>query len=94
MLPGENSVEKRRTERTDATETVRSLLERLPDDGKRESLIEEIVLLDGPCLDESELPPLTDAKHAALAESIEHHRRHPDARTPWRDALQRLGQER
>lgn len=79
---------------TRAKDAVRALLDRLPDDCKLESVIEQLLLLDGPWLDESELAPLTDAQRAALAESIAHHRQHPEARTPWREALQRLGRGR
>lgn len=78
-------------ERTRAKDAVRAILDRLPDDCKLESVVEQILLLDGPWLDESDLSPLTDAQRAALAESIAHHRLHPEARTPWRAALQRLG---
>jgi len=81
-------------EGTRAKDAVRALLDRMPDDCKLESVIEQILLLDGPWLDGAELPPLSDEQRAALAESIAHHRRHPEGRTPWREALQRLGQGR
>ncbi len=81
-------------ERTDTKDVVRALLDRLPDDCKLENVIEQILLLDGPWLDESDLPALTDEQRAALAESIAHHRQQPDARTPWREALERIGRGR
>jgi len=77
-----------------AKDVVRALLDRLPDDCKLDDVIDEILLLDGPWLEESALPPLTENQRAALDESIEHLRRHPDRRTPWRQALERIGRGR
>ena len=74
-----------------AKEVVRELLDRLPDDCKLEDVIEQIMLLDGPWIDEQDLPPLTQAQRDALEESIAHHRRHPERTTPWRQALERIG---
>ena len=82
------------SEGTGAKDAVRVLPDRLPSDCKLERVIEEILLLDGPWLDGSALPPLTEPKRAVLAESIVHHRRHPEARTPWREALERIGRAR
>ena len=81
-------------EETRAKDAVRALLDRLPDDCKLESVIEQILLLEGPWLDGPALPPLTEAQRTALDESIAHHRRHPEARTPWRQALERIGRGR
>ena len=87
-------MEKLMSEGTGAKDTVRALLDRLPDDCDLERVVEEILLLDGPWLTDSALPPLTETQRAALAESIAHHRRHPEARTPWRQALERIGRGR
>jgi hypothetical protein len=82
------------TDGTGAKDAIRTLLDRLPDDCSLESVIEEILLLEGPWLEADALPPLSEAHRAALAESIDHHRSHPDARTPWRRALERIGRRR
>lgn len=74
-----------------AKDAVRALLDRLPDDCKLEDVVEQILLLDGPWLQESELPPLTEVQRAALDESIAHHRHNPEGKTPWRDVLERIG---
>jgi hypothetical protein len=87
-------MEKHMDEGTRAKDSIRALLDRLPDDCNLESVIEEILLLDGPWLTDSALPPLTEEQRAALVESIAHHRRHPEARTPWRQALERIGRGR
>ena len=81
-------------EGTRAKDSVRALLDRMPDDFNLESVSEEILLLEGPWLDESAPPPLTETQRAALVESIAHHRRHPEDRTPWRQALERIGRGR
>ena len=81
-------------EGTRAKDSVRALLDRLPDDCNLERVVEEILLLDRPWLNDSALPPLTETQRAALAESIAHHRRHPEPRTPWRQALERIGRGR
>lgn len=82
------------SEKARAKDAVRALLDRLPDDCKLEDVIEQILLLEGPWLDESSLPPLTDAQRAALEESIAHHELHPERTTPWRQALERIGRGR
>ena len=87
-------MENRMSEGTGAKHAVRALLDRLPDDCNLESVIEEILLLEGPWLEEPGLLPLTEAQRTALAESIAHHRSHPEARTPWRQALERIGRGR
>lgn len=74
-----------------AKEIVRALLDRLPDDCKLDEVIDQIMQLDGPWLDEADPPPLTEAQQAAVEESIEHHRRHPERAVPWREALERIG---
>jgi hypothetical protein len=89
--PAETHVEKFMSDGTGAKAAVRALLDRLPDDCNLESVIEEILLLEGPWCAEAELPPLTEPQRAALAESIAHHRQHPGASTPWREVLDRVG---
>ena len=70
-----------------AKDVIRALLDRLPDDCKLDDVVEQIMLLDGPWIEESDLPPLTEAQRAALEESIEHHRRHPERALRWREVL-------
>lgn len=72
-----------------AKDAVRELLDRLPDDCKLDEVIDQILLLEGPWLEEHSLAPLTEAQRAALEESIEHHRRHPERALPWREALRK-----
>lgn len=72
-----------------AKDAVRALLDRLPDDCNLEDVIEQIAMLEGPWLEESELPPLTQAQRDALDESVEHHRRHPERALPWREVLEK-----
>jgi hypothetical protein len=73
-----------------AKDAVRALLDRLPDDCKLDEVIEQIVMLDGPWLDEANLPPLTQAQRDAIDESIDHLERHPETAAPWREALERM----
>jgi hypothetical protein len=73
-----------------AKDAVRALLDRLPDDCRLDEVIEQILLLEGPWLDQANLPPLTRAQQDALDESIAHLERDPDSAIPWRDALQRI----
>jgi hypothetical protein len=77
-----------------AKDVVRALLDRMPDDCRLEDVIEQIMLLEGPWLDESDLPPLTEAQRIALEESIAHHKLHPERAIPWREALERIGRSR
>lgn len=71
-------------------DTVRALLDRLPDDCKLGEVIEQLCMLETAELDEKDLPPLTQAQRDALDESIAHHEAHPEEGIPWREALARI----
>lgn len=71
-------------------DTVRALLDRMPDDCNLIDVIDEITELDGPWPSESDLTPLTQAQCDAIDESIEHLERHPETAVPWREALERM----
>lgn len=71
-------------------ESVRELLDRLPDECTLTDVIDEIAKLDGPWMSESDLPPLTQAQRDAIDASIAHHARHPERAVPWREALDKM----
>ena len=71
-------------------DTVRALLDRLPDDCKLGEVIDELCLLESAALDERGGPPLTQAQRDALDESIAHHEAHPERALPWREFLRRI----
>jgi hypothetical protein len=70
-------------------DTVRALLDHLPDACRLEEVIDELIRLDVPA-DEQDLPPLTQAQREALDESLAHHERHPERAVPWREFLRSL----
>jgi hypothetical protein len=74
-----------------AKEAIRGLLERMPDDCNLVDVIDEIMKLDGPWLDEADLPRLTQTQRDALDESVAHHKQHPERALPWREALRSTG---
>jgi hypothetical protein len=72
-----------------AKDTVRALLDRLPDDCRLEEVIDELIRLEVPA-DEQDLPPLTQAQRDALDESLAHHERHPERAVPWSEFRRKL----
>ena len=53
-----------------AREAIRELLDRMPDDCNLVDVIDEIMKLDGPWLDEADLPRLTQAQRDALDQPL------------------------
>ena len=77
-----------------AKDTVRALLDRLPDDCTLEDVIERLLTLEAASSEESRLPPLTPAQRQALDEELARIDADPDSGTPWREALDRIGRRR
>jgi len=71
-------------------DTVRAVLDRLPDDCKLAEIIDQLCMIEAAELDEKDLPPLTQAQRDALDESIAHHERHPERALPWREVLRKI----
>jgi hypothetical protein len=70
-------------------DTVRALLDRLPEDCKIGEVIDELCRLEASEI-ERDLPPLTQRQRDALDEAIAHHEAHPEEGIPWREALRRI----
>jgi hypothetical protein len=73
-----------------AKDTVRAVLDRMPDECTLDQVIRELCAIETAELDEKDLPPLTKAQRDALDESIAHHEAHPAEGVPWREALRRI----
>lgn len=75
-------------------DTVRAVLDRLPDDCKLAEVIDELCRIEAVETDERNLAGLTRAQRAALDEAIAHHEAHPEEGLPWREALRRIERQR
>lgn len=71
-------------------DTVRSLLDRLPDDCTIDDVIEQLYLAEGAAFDESKLPPLTEAQREEIDRRLEALEREQDPVVPWREFLRSL----
>jgi len=71
-------------------DTIRALLEQLPDDCTIDDVIEQLYRLEGMAPDDSKLPPLTPAQREEIDRRLEALEREPDPVVPWREFLQSL----
>lgn len=74
-------------------DTVRAVLDRLPDDCKLAEVIDELCRIEA-IESEQRAPELTRAQREALNEAIAHHEAHPEEGLPWRDVLRRIERQR
>jgi hypothetical protein len=75
-------------------DTVRALLDRLPDDCKIEDVIDQLCRLEAASPDEAGLPPLTPAQREEIERRLEALDREPESTIPWREFLQSLDRNR
>jgi hypothetical protein len=75
-------------------DTVRALLDRLPDDCKLEEVIELLCLLVPPRPDDAELAPLTDAQRRELDRRLDLLDTEPEPDTDWREFLGSLERDK
>ena len=77
-----------------AKDGVRALLDRLPDDCTIVDVIDAILTIDDASLDETALPPLTQAQRDELDRRLDALERDAEPGTPWREALQEIRLDR
>ena len=77
-----------------AKDVVRALLDRLPDDCTIVDVIDAILTIDDASLDETALPPLTQAQRDELDRRLDALERDAEPGTPWREALQEIRLDR
>ena len=68
-------------------DTVRALLERLPDDCKLEDVIDQLCRLEVPPPDGAEMAPLTDAQRRELERRLDLLDSETEPDVPWREFL-------
>lgn len=68
-------------------DTVRALLERLPDDCKLEEVIDQLCMLEAPRSGGAEGAPLTDAQRLELERRLDRLDGDQEPDVPWRDFL-------
>lgn len=68
-------------------DTVRALLEDLPDDCKLEEVIDQLCLLEAPSRDGAEIAPLTDAQRRELELRLDRLDTETEPDMPWREFL-------
>jgi hypothetical protein len=73
-----------------AKDTVRALLDRLPDDCRLEEVIDELIRLETSDQDEGQLPPLTLAQREEIERRLAALDREPESTVPWREFLRSL----
>ncbi|MCX5740556.1 MAG: hypothetical protein NTZ61_19050 [Proteobacteria bacterium] len=71
-------------------DTVRALLERLPDDCKLEEVIDQLCLLEAPRPDDAEMAPLSDGQRRELERRLDLLDTETEPDVPWREALDRM----
>jgi hypothetical protein len=71
-------------------DTVRALIDRLPDDCKLDEIIEQLRQLEATHLADAGLPPLTQVQKDALDREIDRLEREPDGGVHWREALEKI----
>ncbi|MBS1215684.1 MAG: hypothetical protein H6R20_658 [Proteobacteria bacterium] len=69
--------------------TIRALLERLPDDCELEDAIDQLCLLEAPRQNDAEMEPLTDAQRRELARRLDLLDSESEPDVPWREVLDR-----
>jgi hypothetical protein len=77
-----------------AKDTVRALLDRLPDDCRLEEVIDELIRLETSDQDEGQLPPLTLAQREEIERRLAALDREPESTVPWREFLRSLDRTR
>lgn len=75
-------------------DTVRALLDRLPDDCRLEEVIDELIRLETSDQDEGQLPPLTLAQREEIERRLAALDREPEPTVPWREFLRSLDRTR
>jgi putative addiction module component (TIGR02574 family) len=73
-----------------AKDTVRALLDRLPDDCTIEEVIAELYRLEDLGPEEVALPQLTQAQRDEIDRRLAEFEREPESVVPWREFLRRL----
>jgi len=71
-------------------DTVRALLDRLPDDCRLEDVIDELIRLETSDQDEGQLAPLTLAQREEIERRLAALDREPESTVPWREFLRSL----